>query len=347
VPRHHRVTIKEIAAMTGVSTQTVSRVINHRPDVSPATRAAIEAAIAEHGFQPSAVARSLVQRRSRKLGVIAAGLRYFGVAQTVNGIAEAAEAAGYSIILKELAAFSVPAITPVVDFFVANRVEGIIFAPPQLGDNMARLQALLPPSMPPAVFLKSEPSPRFNVIGIDNRAAGRDATRHLMALGRRRIAHLAGPLPWQEAIDRRAGWLDAVREAGLKPGPCAHGDWTAESGIAAFQQIFEEDPEIDALFAASDQMALGALHVANKLGIAIPDRMAVVGFDGIPEACAFTPSLTTIRQPLTEMGQIAVRDLIETIDSDVHQESRHIVLPTELIVRDSAPSAVVTSRPGR
>ena len=146
--RQHRVTIKEIAAMTGVSTQTVSRVINNRPDVSPETRRSVEAAIAEHGFQPSAVARSLVQRRSQMLGVIVAGLKYFGVAQTVNGMAEATEAAGYSIILKELGSFDLPDIVPVVEFFVAHRVEGIIFAPPQMGANIRHLQEQLPPVDP-------------------------------------------------------------------------------------------------------------------------------------------------------------------------------------------------------
>ena len=218
--------------MTGVSTQTVSRVINNRPDVSPETRRAVEAAIAEHGFQPSAVARSLVQRRSQMLGVIVAGLKYFGVAQTVNGMAEATEAAGYSIILKELGSFDLPDIVPVVEFFVAHRVEGIIFAPPQMGANIRHLQEQLPPSTPPVIFLKAEPSERFQSIGIDNVEAARVATRHLLALGRTRVAHLAGPLEWREARDRRDGWLDALAEAGLEPGPMAVGDWTSASGAS-------------------------------------------------------------------------------------------------------------------
>ena len=207
--------------MTGVSTQTVSRVINKRPDVSPETRRAVEAAIAEHGFQPSAVARSLVQRRSQMLGVIVAGLKYYGVAQTINGMAEATEAAGYSIILKELASFDVPDIVPVVDFFVAHRVEGIVFAPPQMGANVRHLQEQLPPSTPPVIFLKAEPSDRFTSIGIDNLDAARIATRHLLALGRKRVAHIAGPLEWREARDRRDGWLAALDGGG--PGARAHG----------------------------------------------------------------------------------------------------------------------------
>ena len=324
--------------MTGVSTQTVSRVLNKRPDVSPETRRAVEAAIAEHGFRPSAVARSLVQRRSQMIGVIAAGLKYFGVAQTVNGIAEECEASGYSVILKELGSFDVPDVEPVVEFLLAQRVEGIIFAPPQMGDNLRRVQEQLPAARPPVVFLKADPTPEFSTVGIDNVAAARQATEHLLALGRTRIAHLAGPLEWREARDRRDGWLAALADAGLEPGPMVAGDWWSPSGVTAFEQILEREPGIDAMFAASDQMALGAFQVANGRGIRIPEQLAVVGFDGLPEAAQFTPSLTTIRQPLAEMGRLAVRELLTAFNADVGTETvRNVELPTELVIGASAP----------
>ena len=326
--------------MTGVSTQTVSRVINDRPDVSPETRAAVAAAIAQVGFQPSAVARSLVQRRSRMLGVVAAGLGYFGVAQTLNGIAAEAEDAGYSIILKELAAFDVPDIVPVVEFFVAHRVEGIIFASPQLEENVRHVQEQLPPSCPPIVFLKADPSSTFTTIGIDNREGGRIATEHLLALGRRRIGHLAGPVDWKEARDRRDGWLEALGAAGVEPGPTASGNWSSASGVAAFEAMLAADPSMDGLFAGNDQMALGVLHVANRRGIRIPDDLAVVGFDGLPEAAHFSPSLTTIRQPLRELGSLAVDELIAQIDERPgHGVGRDLLLPTHLIPGESAPPA--------
>jgi DNA-binding LacI/PurR family transcriptional regulator len=344
LPRHHRVTIKEIARMTGVSTQTVSRVINKRPDVSPQTRAAIEAAIARHGFQPSAVARSLVQQRSQMLGVIAAGLGYFGVAQTLNGIAEEAEASGYSIILKELASFDVPDIVPVVEVLLAHRVEGIIFAPPELGTNLRNVQAQLPPASPPVVFLKASAADQYMTVSIDNVLGGRQAAEHLISLGRTRIAHLSGPLEWREARDRRDGWLCALRDAGLEPGPSAAGDWSSASGVTAFEQILDQDPSVDGLFSASDQMALGALHVANERGIRIPEQLAVVGFDGLPEAAQFTPSLTSIRQPLRELGIRAVREVLATLDAEtLGPEGRNLVLPTELVVRDSAPAPVAAA----
>jgi LacI family transcriptional regulator len=334
------VTIKEIARETGVSVQTVSRVINKRPDVSPETRASVEAAIAQHGFQPSAVARSLVRRRSQMIGVIAAGLKYFGVAQTLNGAAEEAEASGYSIILKELASFDVPDIVPVVEFFLAHRVEGIIFAPPQMGANIRHVMDQLPLNGPPVVFLKAEPTEDFTTIGIDNAGAARLATEHLLALGRTRIAHIAGPLEWREARDRRDGWLAAHHGAGIEPGPMSVSPWSSAGGANAFAQLLDDDPAIDALFCASDQIALGALHVANARGIRIPDQLAVVGFDGLPETPQFTPSLTTVRQPLQELGKLAVHELVEAVNAEAGGYApRAMQLPVELIIGDSAPLA--------
>jgi len=347
LPRQHRVTIREIARETGVSVQTVSRVINKRPDVSPATRASVEAAIARHGFQPSAVARSLVRRRSQMIGVIAAGLRYVGVAQTLNGAAEEAEASGYSIILKELASFDVPDIVPVVEFFLAHRVEGIIFAPPQMGANIRHVMDQLPANGPPVVFLKAETTGEFTTIGIDNRSAARMATEHLLALGRTRIAHISGPLEWREARDRRDGWLAAHEGAGLEPGPMTTASWSSEGGADAFARLIDEDPAIDGLFCASDQIALGALHVANARGVRIPDQVAVVGFDGLPETRQFTPSLTTVRQPLAELGALAVHELVAAVDAEAGAYTpRAILLPVELIIGDSAPPAPSRVAPG-
>ena len=339
----HRVTIREIARMCGVSVQTVSRVINQRPDVSPETRAAVEAAIAQVGFQPSAVARSLVQRRSYTLGVIAAGLRYFGVAQTLNGITEESEAQGYALLLKEIPNGDLDGLMPIVEFLMAHRVEGIIFAAPDLGENLSELRARLPMAAPPMVFLKSEPSRAFTTILIDNYGGSRAATAHLAALGRRRIAHLAGPLAWHEARDRHQGWQDAVHHARVEAGPVMEGDWSSASGAAAFAGILEQDPTIDAVFAANDQMALGALHTLNARGIAVPDQIAVVGFDGMDEGEFFSPSLTTVRQPLRELGHLAVREILSTVgDPSARRPVRALTLATELVYRESAPAPVAT-----
>jgi DNA-binding LacI/PurR family transcriptional regulator len=339
--RQHRVTIREIAQMTGVSMQTVSRVINKRPDVSATTRDAVEAAIAAVGFQPSAVARSLVQRRSQTLGVIATGLNLFGVAQTLNGITDESQDADYALLLKELAGDQGDGVTSAIDFLVAHRVEGlIIFNPPNVEASISVLQAEVSPLRPPIVVLKSEPSTVFSTISVDNFGGARMATEHLLALGRTRIGHIAGPVSWREARDRTHGWRTALADAGIEPGPIATGDWSSASGESSFRELLSKAPDLDAVFVANDQMALGLLHVANERRIAIPDRLAVVGFDGLDEGAQFTPSLTTIAQPLRELGKLAVRELLSTIDLELGLGAvRNLTLATELIVRDSAPMA--------
>jgi LacI family transcriptional regulator len=324
--------------MCGVSVQTVSRVINQRPDVAPATRAAVEAAIAAVGFQPSAVARSLVHRRSQTIGVIATGLGYFGVTQTLNGITEASQEADFGLLLKELPSEDGEGLAAAVRFLLAHRVEGIIvFAPPDAG-SVAAMQEAFPRVRPPIVVLKSEPSRSFSTIAVDNQGGARLATQHLIETGRRRIAHVAGPRSWREARDRAEGWREAVHSAGMTPGPAAYGDWSAASGESAFAAVLEASPQVDAVFVANDQMALGLLHVAHERSISIPDRIAVVGFDGLPEAAHFTPSLTTVVQPLRELGAFAVRELLEAIDDDgATVPTRARTLTPELVIRDSAP----------
>jgi DNA-binding LacI/PurR family transcriptional regulator len=342
MPRQQRVTIREIARMCDVSMQTVSRVINNRPDVAPATRQAVEAAIASVGFRPSAVARSLVQRRSQTLGVIVTGLKYFGVAETLNGITEASQTSDFALLIKELASDDVEGFVPAIDFLIGHRVEGlIIFAPSDVG-SLSAVQAEVPVNRPPIALLKSEPSTEFSTISIDDRGGARLATEHLIALGRRRIGHIGGPQTWHDARERTDGWRSALADAGIDPGPVAYGDWSSASGEAAGLELLATGQELDAVFVANDQMALGLLHVANAHGIAVPDALAVVGFDGLLEGAQFTPSLTTIVQPLRELGRMAVMEVVARIDAEVDAGGvRNVTLATELLIRDSAPAVGV------
>ena len=270
--------------------QTVSRVINKRPDVSPETRAAVEAAIARHGFQPSAVARSLVRRRSaddRRHRRGAQLLRRGPDAQRHRrggrgrGLLDHPQGAG------ELRR---PATScPVVEFFIAHRVEGIIFAPPQMGANIRHVHGPAAANGPPVVFLKAEPTAEFTTIGIDNqrrRAPGDRAPARARAHADRAHRGAARLARGPRSPRRLAGRARGAR-AGARADDVAA--WSSEGGADAFARLLDEDPAIDALFCASDQIALGALHVANARGIRIPDQVAVVGFDGLPEARAVHP----------------------------------------------------------
>jgi LacI family transcriptional regulator len=342
--RPQKVTIKDIARSCNVSTQTVSRVLNKRPDVSEKTREAVERTMAAMGYQPSALARSLVQQHSYTLGVIIAGLRYIGVSQTLNGITEQCQESGYALLLKELPRFDTANIAPIIDALIAHHVDGIIFAAPELQGNVRAVQAQLPAICPPIIFLKTQPDPRYTTIAIDNYGGARRAVEYLHSLGRRRVGLISGPMEWLEARQRWQGWCDALSAAGAPPTD-AHwreGNWSSASGEAAFASLAKGYPEMDALFASNDQMALGALHYASTHGIRIPEELAVIGFDDLDEAAQFSPALTTVRQPLRDLGILAVQRLLEQVEAgDPSPERRVITLQPELVVRDSTPQPAV------
>jgi LacI family transcriptional regulator len=338
--RLQKVTIKDIASMCEVSTQTVSRVINKRPDVSPETREAVEKAIVEMGYKPSALARSLVQQRSYTLGVITAGLRYVGVSQTLNGITEQCEASGYALLIKELPRFDTPNIVPVIEALIAHQVEGIIFAAPELNENIKIAQAQLPSFCPPIIFLKSQANPNYTTINIDNYGGARKAVEYLLSVGRRKIGLITGPLEWLEARQRRQGWEDALKAAGVAVSDqhWIQGNWSSASGESAFAELIEKYPEMDALFSSNDQMALGVLHYAHAHNLQVPADLAVVGFDDLTEAAYFCPSLTTVTHPLRELGILAVKTLLAQIEgADARFPGNSHTLPTELLIRDSTP----------
>jgi LacI family transcriptional regulator len=338
--RVQKVTIKDIAKICNVSTQTISRVINKRPDVSPETREAVEKAIAEMGYKPSALARSLVQQRSYTLGVIIAGLKYVGISQTLNGITEQCEASNYALLVKELPRFDTPDVVPVLEALIARHVDGIIFAAPEVNDNVRTVQAQLPSFCPPIVFLKGHANPDYLTISVDNYGGAITAVEYLHSLGKRKIGLITGPLEWLEARQRKQGWEAALKNAGIEicDQHWALGNWSSSSGEAAFCELIQKYPEMDAVFVSNDQMALGALHYANLKGIRIPQDLALVGFDDLVEAAHFTPSLTTIKNPLRELGILAVKALLAQIDgTDLKYPQNAITLETELVIRESTP----------
>jgi LacI family transcriptional regulator len=337
--RQQKVTIKDIARMCNVSTQTISRVINHRPDVSDETRELVEKMIQEMGYHPSALARSLVKQRSYTLGVITAGLKYVGVAQTLNGITEECEASGYALLIKELPSFNTPNIVPLVENLISHEVEGIIFAAPDINDNIKIVQSQLPSYCPPIVFLKGGPSPRFTTISIDNYGGACLAVEQLRKIGRKHIGFISGPLDWLESRQRKQGWIDTQNKYGgcVDDNCCVEGNWSSSSGEIAAKALIEKYTEMDAVFVSNDQMALGLLHYAHEHDIRIPLDLAVIGFDDLTESEYFSPALTTVEHPLRELGVLAVKSLLKQIESQIHPAPiETIVLKTELILRDSA-----------
>lgn len=311
-----RLTIKEVARAAGVSTQTVSRVLNNRPDVSAETFERVQQIIDDTGYAPNMVARSLTQGRSQVLGVVAYGLEYFGPSRVLTGIDQQAAELGYSISLNLIHAPETDDVDRLLNSLVGRQVDGIIWAIPQVGNNRIWSNAKNPEFPVPVILVGGmDGRTALPSIVIDNRAIGRIATEHLLAGGARRVGIVTGPLAWWEAQQRELGWRDALTAHGLvaEDSLIAEGDWTAISGEEGLRTLLEREPGLDAVFASNDQMALGVLHGAHQLGRRIPDDLSVVGVDNIAEASHFWPSLTTVHQPLRDAGALAVRQIDESI----------------------------------
>lgn len=340
-----RPTIKEVAQAAGVSTQTVSRVINDRPDVAEETRIKVNQVIEELGYQPSALARSLIQQRSYSLGVVTAGLKFMGPSRTLNGITFQSEKMGYSLLLKELPRFDTEYIKPLLQNLLAHHVDGILWAVPEVGDNRAWIHTELSDLPVPIVFLTMENQPGLTIISFDNFLAGRMATEHLLRQGYRHIGHISGPLDWWESRQRKAGWKAALYAAGIEglESHCAEGNWSSSSGEVAFKQLLNQYPEIDAVFVGNDQMAAPVVQISYQGDIAIPQQLGVVGVDGLPEAAYYQSPLTTIVLDQYLLGCTAVDEIVHSIErsrvqSD-HESQRTIILSPELLVRESSNRA--------
>jgi DNA-binding LacI/PurR family transcriptional regulator len=336
-----RSTIKEVASAAGVSTQTVSRVINDRPDVSSETRKRVQDVIGKLSYQPSSLARSLINQRSLTLGVVTAGLRYIGSSRTLSGIAAAAEEAGYSLLLKELSSFATNDIAPIFQALLSRQVDGILWVVPEIGDNHLWIKERIENIPVPVLFLAMQPRDGISSVATDNFQGAVMAIQHLLNCDRRKIGHISGPLSWWEAAERKRGWSETLDSVGFDASEqrCAEGNWSSASGEQAFTQLLESFPDMDAVFVANDQMALSVLREALCRGIRIPEQLAVIGFDNIPESAYFYPSLTTIHQDLQLLGGQAVQNIVEMIQArqgnqSVSAQSRFIQ-PT-LVARESS-----------
>ncbi len=339
--RKKRVTIKSVAREAGVSTQTVSRVINNRPDVAPETRQRVKDIIDRLDYHPSAVARSLIQQRSYTIGVVTFGLQYVGPSRTLNGITFQAESNGYALLLNELTNYEVDDFQSVIQGLLARQVDGIIWAVPEVGDNLSWLTEINLEFPIPIYFLTVGSHSGIPAVSIDNYGGGCLATQYLVGQGYKSIAHITGPLDWWEARRRKDGWQDTLQQAGLPLSDhhWVEGTWSSASGERGIHHLLESYPEMDAVFVANDQMALGVLNGAHQRKIDIPNQLGIIGFDGIPESAFFWPPLTTVDQDQYFLGCTAVEELVNLIDQqnqDVPDpQPKRLLIQPNLIVRES------------
>jgi LacI family transcriptional regulator, galactose operon repressor len=365
-----KLTIRDIARLAGVSTTTVSRTLNHKPDVDPETRERIMRIINEHRFIPNVTASRLAGGKSHLLGAFVPSLTWPLMPYILQGIAEVIEQTAYELVLYSLshrtdrsALIDRILATGLIDGLIAIYPDGIapVESSPDVMDREASGHLLQVYQQGfPVVVLDDQSLPgQIPWVGPDNRIGAYEATRHLIALGHRRIAHIQGPAVYQCSYDRALGYRQALEEADipLESTLITPGDFTTPGGYAAAERLLSAADRPTAIFAANDQMAYGVLEAARTHGIRVPEKLAVIGFDDIVPLAPVRPALTTVRQPFQEMGRQAAETLLalsqapHTFDGgwydQVTQASPtrpHIApmksiqqqLPTELVVRESS-----------
>lgn len=326
-----RVTIRDVAALAGVSHQTVSRVINDSGSVSAKTRARVESAIDELDYRPNAIARFMARGRTGSLACLAPNLTDYTFASIIEGAQMEAREHGYFLL--SASAPDEETFAELLDQLVASgRTEGILVLNPYADQR----HSLLPENVP-TVFAGARPREEAaDSVSLDDVTAAHTATQHLLDLGHRDIAMITGPMAEDCSQDRCEGFWQALDAAAL-PQPMERiieGDWSATSGYQALMDLAESGPLPSAIFAQNDRMAVGVLRAARDLGVRVPEQLSVIGVDDIPLASYFAPPLTTVRQDFTAIGREAARLLIRVVESPGARH-QHLRLSSDLIIRRS------------
>jgi len=330
-----RVTITAIAREAGVSVPTVSRVLNGRADVSPATRERVEAILREHGYRrrpaPGRASSGLID-------LVFNDLDSPWAVEIIRGVEEVAHATGIGTVVSAIHDQSASA-RQWLSNLRARATDGVIFVTsdvtPPLHAELRRLDIPVAVVDPAGGPVNDVPT-----IGATNWAGGRAATEHLLSLGHRRIGFIAGPERLLCSRARLDGYGAALAAAGVAADPelVRPGDFYHESGWAGADALLRLDRPPTAVFASSDQMAFGAYEAVRRRGLRVPDDVSVVGFDDLPESRWASPPLTTVRQPLAEMGLLAARTVLRLARGE-DLETPRVELATELVVRDSTAAA--------
>jgi DNA-binding LacI/PurR family transcriptional regulator len=336
--RSGRPTLEEVAARAGVGRGTVSRVINGSPRVSDHAKAAVEAAIAELGYVPDRAARALAGNRTDAIALVIpeAETRFFAepyFSGIIRGVGAELADTDMQLLLTLLR-------TPrerqrFAQYLSAHRVDGVLLVSVHEDDPLPDLLEQL--GMPAVLNGRRSDLESVSYVDCDNVGGARSAVAHLLGLGRRNVATISGPPDMYVARCRLDGYRRAVEDAGLAGDDTLieAGDFTEEGGRAAMRALLRRRPDVDAVFAASDVMASGALQVLRETGRRVPGDVALIGFDDSAIARHTDPALTSVRQPIEEMGRTMARVLLEEIAAGTATR-RHVVLPTELVRRESA-----------
>lgn len=324
-------TVLDVAQAAGVSTATVSRVANDHANISPATRARVLAAMDELGYVPNLRARGLAGGKTRVLGLIVDDIESSYNNQVAKGIDETIAAHGYDLLLSTMHTRN--RTTRHIESLFNGFAEGlIVLLSGGFGQYLGEVEA----RQIPVVLIDHAVVPNVPVVKADNDGGTRAALRHISQLGHTRVGFITGNLEVASGRERLDAYRSEVRSAGLdvEEDLIVEGDFKVEGGAEAARRLLALENPPTAVFASSDMEAFGVMRVARELGISIPDDLSLIGFDDIPEASNVTPPLTTVRQPMREMGQLAAQMLIGAVEDEPSRGAR-IELPTELVIRAS------------
>ncbi|MCE6995227.1 LacI family transcriptional regulator [Saccharothrix sp. S26] len=326
-----RVTIAEVAQRAQVSKATVSRVLNGKPDVDAATAARVRQVIADVGYVPSARAVGLARGRARTVGMLVPSLTWPWTGEVVQGAVDELEAEGYGLLLYTVNR-GTESLSQFASHVSAKAFDGLLVIEPP--DTLSYIETLHDQGLPVVMIDDRGSRPGFPSVSTTNREGAQAAAQHLVAAGRRGFAVVTGPANFGCVRERLDGFLDALGDAGVHVDPrlVVEGDFGTDRGAVATEKLMATGLRFDAVFAHNDLSALGVMRALTAAGRKVPDDVAVVGFDDIPIAAH--AELTTVRQPMREMGEAAARLLLSRLEGAAPSREP-VVLPTALVVRRS------------
>lgn len=324
----------DVADLSGVSYQTVSRVINNHPYVSEDTRKKVQEAIDSLGYRPSKAAIKLRSKSSKTIAIILYGGWFYGPVQIALNVEMAAKTSGFDVILTNVTETE-QQVTEALKHVKDWAVDGIALIIPAQGLPLNEIQKICGDI--PVVHIDSRPGTTLASVILDDAGGTQQVVEHLITLGHTRFCEISGPLNWYSAQVRHRACVQIFHSYGIEPPVHVEGNWTAPGGYQATRRLIEQGQRFSAIIAANDSMAQGALYALHQSGLRVPEDVSVVGFDDIPEAAYFIPPLTTVRHNFIQLGTVGFEYLLQLMDDPETSAAQRLITP-KLVLRSSTAS---------
>ncbi|SHE70470.1 transcriptional regulator, LacI family [Seinonella peptonophila] len=326
------ITIYDVAREAGVSMATVSRVVNGNPNVKPTTRKKVLSVIGQLGYRPNAVARGLASKKTTTVGVVIPDISNAFYAELTRGIEDIATMYHYNIILSNSDLQHTKELS-LIETLLEKQVDGLLFLGGEITDDHRKIFAAT--SVPIVLAHTEDHQGKFPFVTIHQQQAAEEAVEYLLSEGREKISMISGPLEDKvKGYPRYLGFKNAMKKHQLPDDWVYEGDGRYQSGYQAMTRLLQEHPECSAVFAASDEMAVGAIHAAHDQGVHIPEQLSIIGFNNIPLASQVRPLLSTIQVPMYDIGAVAMRLLTKYMNRETIDTSE-VYLETMLCLRDT------------